>query len=143
MTSGIIEILKEDATLVAMVGTAIVGTDAQAKIYPMSIPQNVVYPFITVAEVSLNPMIAKGCAYDYGKPHYEILSYSRSFRQAELLQQQVRRVLDTGNGFDTDAGALFDQIYMIDRNDLYLPAQGEESGLYVKRGMYECMVRET
>lgn len=140
MTSGIIEILVEDPAVIALVGS----DGAQVKIYPSSsVPQTVKAPYVTVSETSLNPFLAKGCAYDYAKPRYEILVFSRKFRQTEVIQQAIRKSLDTGDGFDTDAGAHFDQIYMIDRTDLYLPAQGEESGLYVKRGVYEAIARET
>ena len=139
MTSGIIEILIENADVIELVGS----DGAQVKIYPSSsAPQNVNYPYVTVSETALNPSLAKGCAFDYAKPRYDVLVFSRKFRQTELIQQAIRLALDTGEGFDTDAGVHFDQIWMIDRQDLFLPAQGEESGLYVKRGVYEAMARE-
>lgn len=140
MTSGIIEILIEAPAVTSLVGTEPGG---HIKIYPTQAPQNVKTPYITVSETSLNPSIAKGCPSDLDKPRYNVLVYSLDFRETELIQEACRITLDTGAGFTTDAGASFDAIWMSDRQDLYMASQGQDPGIFVKAGVYECQVRRS
>jgi hypothetical protein len=140
MTSGIIEILLENSGVTNLVGS--VG--GHVKIFPTQAPQTVLLTYgdyITVSEVSLNPSLAKGCPPDMDRPRYVVLCFSLDFRKAEILQAACRAALDTGQGFTTDAGATFDQIWMVDRSDLFQPAQGDGAGMYVKSGIYECVTR--
>lgn len=137
MTSGIIEILIENADVVSAVGM----DDSHVKVYPVSVPQNVDQPYIVVREASLNPSLSKGCISDLDRPMYEVLAFSLDFHETELMQEACRNALDTGTDFITDAGATFDSIWMTDRRDVYMPAQGQEGGLYVKVGIYQCSVR--
>lgn len=137
MTSGIIEILVESSAVVDLVGT----TGTHVKVFPVQAPEKTRKPYIVVSEVALNPSIAKGCAYDLDKPRYTVNVYSYNFRETELIQNACRAALDTGAGFSTDAGVDFDQIWMVDRQDLYMPSDGQDPSTYVKVGVYECMVR--
>jgi hypothetical protein len=138
MTSGIIEILIENAGVIAAVGR---DDNNQVKVYPMIAPQGVEAPYVTVSEVSLNPALAKQCSDFMDSPRYNVMVYSLDFRETELIQAACRAALDTGAGFTTDAGAEFDSIYMMDRQDLWMPSTGESSGLYVKVGVYAAEVR--
>lgn len=143
MTSGLIEILRENSALATAVGSY----DGRVKIFPSTAPQaseaKSFGPYIIVAETSLNPSLGKGCAYDWDKPRYDVLAFSLSFRQAETLQQLCRAAVDTGSGFETSAGATFEQIYMVDRRDLSMQAVGQDSVMYCKVGVYEASVRLT
>lgn len=138
MTSGIIEILIENATVQGLVGMDSLG---QYKIYPTIAPQGVSAPYVVVTEVSLNPALSKGCPDFMDSPRYNVMVYSLDFRETELIQAACRACLDTGMGFTTDAGANFDSVYMVDRQDLFMPAQGEGPGLFVKVGVYAAEVR--
>jgi hypothetical protein len=138
MTSGIIEILIENATVQSLVG---VDGRGKYKVYPVFAPEGVSWPYVVVSEVSLNPTLAKGCPSDLDYPRYNVLVYSLDFRQTELIQAACRACLDTGSGFTTDAGAEFHSIYMVDRQDLFMPSQGEGPGMYVKVGVYAAEVR--
>lgn len=139
MTSGFIEILIENAGVIAILNQV---SGDHIRVYPtIAPPDNEDFPYVIVREVSLTTSVAKGCPPDMDKPRYEVLAFSRSFRETELVQQACRDAVDTGNGFSTDAGATFDQIYMVTREDLWLNAQGEEAGMYCKRGIYECVSR--
>lgn len=138
MTSGIIEILKENAGVIALVGMK----DGQVKIYPTIGPQDTdLIPYIVVSEVSLNPALAKLCPPSLDFPRYNVLVYSTDFRETEVIQQACRDALDIGQGFTTDVGATFDSVYMVDRQDLFQAGVGQEHGLFVKLGVYECGAR--
>jgi hypothetical protein len=139
MTSGIIEILIENAEVQTLIGQDDRG---QYKIYPMVAPQGVEQPYVTVSEVSLQPTLGKGCPSDLDKPTYNVQVYSLSFREAELIQEACRVALDTGTDWVTDACS-FDSVYMIDRKDLYMQETGQGSLIYVKLGVYEAMSRRS
>jgi hypothetical protein len=143
MTSGIIEILIENSAV-----QSAVGQDAhdQYKIYPVQAPQSnsandVKTPYIVVAEEGMRPTLSKGCPSTLDFPRYQILVYSTDFLETETIQELCRLALDTGSDWSTDVGAEFDSIYMIDRRDLFQPAQGEGGGLYVKLGIYEASAK--
>lgn len=139
MTSGIIEILRESSAVADIVG----NVGGHVKVFPVQAPQGALgrEPYVIVAEVALNPSLGKGCPPDLDRPRYSVMAYALDFRKAELIQDACRAALDTGSGFTTDAGAVYDQIWMVDRQDLFSPAQGEGAGLYVKAGFYECSCR--
>jgi hypothetical protein len=138
MTSGIIEILIENAGVQAAVGQDTLG---QYKIYPVQAPQNVKTPYVVVAESGNRTSLSKGDATGLDYPRYDVLVYSTDFLETELIQQACRQAIDTGAGFTTDAGVTFDSIYMVDRRDLFQQAQGEGGGLYVKLGVYEAAAK--
>jgi hypothetical protein len=139
MTSGIIEILIENEALQNALGK---DNRGQFKVYPTAAPQGVKYPYIVVAEESLNPSLSKDCISTLDYPLYQVLVYSTSFRQTEVIQSLCRAALENGGeGFSTDAGARFDKIDMIDRKDLYQQATGQDSGMYVKVGTYRAATR--
>lgn len=137
MTSGIIEILIENAAVQAAVGQ---DSQSQYKVYPVAAPQNVSTPYVIVSEVSLNPTLGKGCPSDLDFPRYNVLIYSTDFLETETIQEVCRVVLDSGNSFSTDAGADYGSIYMVDRQDLFQPGVGQEAGLFVKLGVYAAEV---
>lgn len=137
MTSGIIEILIENVGVQSVVGQY----QGQYKVYPTKAADHAPAPYIVVSEVSLNPVLCKGSGPSLDYPRYNVLVYSTDFRETETIQQACRDALDTGTGFSTDAGATFDSIQMVDRQDLFQQGVGQEKGLYVKLGIYECGVR--
>jgi hypothetical protein len=138
MTSGIIEILIEDTDVQTLVGE---DSHGQYKVYPMVAPEGVTTPYVLVSEATLNPSLSKGCPSTFDQPRYVVQVYSTDFRETELIQEACRNALDTGEGFTTDAGANFDSVYMVDRGDLFSPAQGQGPGLFVKQGIYEACLR--
>src|SRR6187549_1394328 len=138
MTSGIIEILKENTALAALVGT---DHRNEVKIYPFIAPEKVSQPYIIVSEVSVSPAAAKMCIPSLDYANYEVNCYGLSFHGMEILQRACRAALEVGQGFTTDAGALFGYIRMTTRRDLYLHGEGQGNGLYVKSGTYEAEVR--
>jgi hypothetical protein len=138
MTSGIIEILIEDADVIDGVGTDDLD---QIKVYPVIAPQSVSTPYIVVSEESMRPTLSKGSPSTLDFPRYHILVYSTDFLETETIQELCRLALDTGGDWSTDVGAEFDSIYMVDRKDLFQPAQGEGGGLFVKLGVYEAAAK--
>lgn len=141
MTSGIIEILRENAAVQTLVGQ---DERAKYKIYPFVAPQKVREPYILVSEVSMNPSLSKGCPSTLDFPNYQVNCYGLSFLDMEILQEACRVALDTGSGFTTDAGAEFGAIYMTNRQDLWMPGDGGQGGgLYVKSGTYQAEVSRT
>jgi hypothetical protein len=138
MTSGIIEILIENAGVQTAVGQDDLG---QYKVYPVQAPQGIRTPYVVVAESGLRPSLSKGDATELDYPRYEVLVYSTDFLETEVIQNACRTAIDTGTGFTTDAGVTFDSIYMVDRRDLFQQAQGEGGGLYVKLGVYEAAAK--
>jgi hypothetical protein len=138
MTSGIIEILIENAGLQALIG---VDSEGNYKVYPAQPPQTEDQPFIVVAERSLNPYLSKGCPSTMDSPQYVVAVYSIDFRETELIQEACRLALDNGQSWDTDAGVHFDSVYMIDRSDAFEPGTGQ--GMFVKIGIYQADVNRT
>jgi hypothetical protein len=138
MTSGIIEILIEDTAVQSAVGQDDLD---QYRIYPVVAPQGIRTPYIVVAEESMRPTLSKGYPSTLDFPRYQILVYSTDFLETETLQELCRLALDTGNDWSTSVGAEFDSVYMVDRRDLFQPAQGEGGGLFVKLGIYEAAAK--
>lgn len=135
MTRGIVEILIEAAGVQTIVGT---DTEGGYKVYPTRAPENTKGPYVIVSEVSLNPSLAKGCPGYLDTMRFNVMACSINFAQSEILQAACRSVLDVGTGFSTDAGT-FDSIYMVDRQDLFGATPGQDAGMFVKLGVYECM----
>lgn len=135
MTSGIIEILIENSGVQTLVGQDDRG---QYKVYPTVAPQGVDLPYVVVSEVSIEPNLSIGCASTLDKPRVTVNACALSFRETELIQDACRAAVDTGQAWTT-TDARYTQIYMVDRKDLYLPATGQGSGIYVKLGLYEAI----
>ncbi len=138
MTSGIIEILKENTALAALVG---VDQRSEVKIYPFQAPEKVSQPYILVSEVSVNPAAAKMCIPSLDYANYQVNCYGLTLHKMEILQRACRAALEIGQGFTTDSGASFGYIRMTNRQDLYSHGEGQGNGLYVKSGTYEAEVR--
>lgn len=142
MTSGIIEILIEDANVQALVGMDARG---QYKIYPTRAPEgveNVDAPYIIVSEASLSPTLSKMCPSTLDRPRYDVLVYSTDFRETEIIQEACRVCLDNGQQWSTDT-VDFDGVWMVDRRDGWSVGTGQENGMYVKIGVYEAMAKRT
>lgn len=135
MTSGIIEILIENAGVQTAVGQDI---RSKYKVYPVVAPQYAQTPYITVSEESIRPTLGKSCPSTLDAARYHIMVFSTDFLETETIQEACRLALDNGQGFTTDVGAEFGSVYMIDRKDLWHMGTGEGGGLYVKLGVYEA-----
>lgn len=142
MTSGIIEILREDSNVQAAVGQDARG---QYKIYPTRAPAKVEtseQPYIVVSEVSLSPSLGKMCPSTLDNVRYNVIVYSTNFLETETIQEACRVCLDSGQQWSTDL-VDFDGIWMVDRQDAWSPGTGQDNGLYAKIGVYEASVKRT
>lgn len=125
MTSGIIEILIENAGVQAVVGLNQAGD--KYKVYPVRSPQKEDTDFITVfkgqndAVLSLTKDIVSQLDY----PRVTIACWSKVFRRTELMFEAVRDCLDR-NQFTTDAGYVFNSVWLVDDRDGF----DNESQLY-------------
>lgn len=118
MTSGIIEILLDDATV-----TDLVGLNRRAdkvKIYPTRAPQGETEPYIVVAKVSNNvsTSLTKDLSSLLDYPRYNVACYAKIFRETEILFEAVRAALDNKQSI-TDAGAVFTRIWLSNDFDAY------------------------
>lgn len=142
MTSGIIEILKQDTNVQALIGQDERG---HYKIYPTRAPERVEItgaPYIVVSEATLIPSLGKFCPSTLDNIRYEVLVYSTDFLQTEVIQEACRVCLDNGQQWSTDL-VDFDGIWMVDRRDLWSPGTGQDGGMYVKVGTYEASAKRT
>lgn len=142
MTSGIIEILIEDANVQALVGQDARG---QYKVYPTRAPEgveNAEAPYIIVSEASLTPSLGKACPSTLDNIRYQVLVYSTDFLETETIQEACRVCLDNGQSLSTDT-VDFDSIWMVNRQDLWSAGTGQENGMYVKLGEYEASAKRT
>lgn len=126
MTSGIIEILTENAGVQTIVGLNERGD--KYKIFPVVAPQKTEPNYITVFKGQNNATISLSkdleSMLDY--PLVTINSWSKSFRDTELMFEAVRDALDN-QGFTTDAGYTFNRVWLVDDRDGF----DNEQQLYV------------
>jgi hypothetical protein len=137
MTSGIIEILIENAGVQALEGIRnTAGT--KYKVYPTVCPQGETQPYIIVSMVSndgqtsLDKTNVSGLDY----PQYNVLCYATNFRTTELMHAACRAAIDNIEA-TTDAGAEFERIWMVNERDLF----DNQAQLYVKTTTYKAEVK--
>lgn len=126
MTSGIIEILREDTGVQALAGLNQSGS--KFKIYPVVAPQGEKPPYITVfmGQNDALPSLTKKEVSELDYPRVTVNSWSKNFRPSELMGEAVRNALDNVSSV-TDAGYTFTRIWLIDDRDGHDP----ERDLYV------------
>lgn len=114
MTSGIVEILTENAGVRALTGLNAAG--GKYKIYPFVCPQPENMPYIVVSKVS-NDTQSQGkeiiSTLDY--PTYHVLCYHKNFRPTEIMHEAVRAALDK-QWFDTET-CKFESVWLINDYD--------------------------
>lgn len=130
MTSGLIEILVEDSVVQDKVGLNVAGD--KYKVFPFVCPQGESGPFITVSKQSNSRQtLDKTYANQVDYPLYNVISWSKVYRTAELLNQAVRAALDN-KGFVTEAGTTFARIWMFDERDGF----DKDADMYACIGVY-------
>lgn len=131
MTSGIIEILRENAGVQGSVGQNERGD--KYKIFPVVAPPNTEGPYLTVFKSSNNSTVSlsKDIQSQLDYPLVTVNSWSKVFRETELLSQAVRSALDN-QGFSTDAGYVFNRIWLVDDRDGF----DEQRDMYVHISVY-------
>jgi hypothetical protein len=126
MTSGIIEILTENVGVQALVGEN--NREDKYKIFPVVAPQKTEPNYITVFKGSNNATLSLSkdlpSMLDY--PLVTVNCWSKVFRQTELMFEAVRAALDS-QGFTTDAGYVFNRVWLVDDRDGF----DNEQSLYV------------
>lgn len=115
MTSGIIEILIENAAVQAAVGQF----GGKYKIYPVVAPQKMEQPYVTVIKRGNEPILSKDCFSTLDTSEYELHVWSkRGFRETETIHEVCRVALETGTQVITDA-CTFKKIWMTNDLDGY------------------------
>lgn len=118
MTSGFTEILKDNPGVQVVVGLN--GEGTKYKVFPVIAPQDEKPPYITVFQNQNDALASltkkEESQLDY--PRVTVNCWAKNFRTAELMGEAVRAAVDN-QGFDTDAGYLFNRIWMIDDRDGY------------------------
>ena len=116
MTSGFIEILRENAGVQAVVGLNRAGD--KYKVYPVRAPQSEEIDYVTVFKTQNDAAISltKDLPSQLDYPRVTVVSWSKVFRRTEMMFEACRLALD-GGGFITDAGYLFQRIWLIDDRD--------------------------
>lgn len=129
MTSGIIDILVDNAGVQAVVGLNEAGD--KYKIYPFVAPQDTKQPYIVVSKTS-NSTQSQGkeieSTLDY--PTYDVLCYSKNFRTTELLHEAVRAALDNTAWNTSDY--VYRRIWLITDRDAF----SNEAQMYVHSATY-------
>jgi hypothetical protein len=117
MTSGIIEILTDNAGVQALAGLNAGGD--KYKIYPFRAPQPEHGPYILVGKASNNTQ-SEGkeifSTLDY--PTYQVLCYHKNFRPTEVMHEAARTALDSNQWFETEA-CRFEKIWLINDYDSF------------------------
>lgn len=118
MTSGIIEILIENATIQTLIGQNVAGD--KYKVYPVVCPQGENQPYITVYKGGAGPLpsLSKELASSLDYPTVTVVAWAKNFRKTELIFEAVRAALDNQAAI-TDAGYIFSRIWLIDSRELY------------------------
>jgi len=118
MTSGFTEILKDNTGVQAVVGLN--GEGTKYKVFPVIAPQSENPPYITVFQSQNDalPSLTKKEESQLDYPVVTVNCWAKNFRTAELMGEAVRAAVDN-QGFDTDAGYLFNRVWMIDDRDGY------------------------
>lgn len=122
MTSGIIEILREDTGVQVLAGLDQAGT--KYKIYPVVAPEDTPQPYITVYKVQNDPVssLSKDLPSELDYPRVTVNCWAKNFRMAELMGEAVRNALDN-KAAQTDAGYTFTRIWLVDDRDAYDASQ--------------------
>lgn len=114
MTSGIIEILIEDAGVQVAVGRN--ANDTKWKVYPTVCPQGEEQPYITVYEFGLDAVAGKQCFGELDYPKIRVVGNAKNFRDMEVMMEATRNALD-GKSASTDAGYIFTNISISDHRE--------------------------
>jgi hypothetical protein len=131
MTSGIIEILIENAGVQALVGRTV--DNSKYKVFPViaepkdKAGNEIKAPYIVAWNYSSDPTpsLTKDISSMLDYPRIRISCWSKSFRLTELMAEAVRAALEP-SGFQTDNGYLFSRIWLVDTVEVY----NKESGLF-------------
>lgn len=136
MTSGIIEILIEDYQVQQLVGLNKAST--KFKVYPIVCPQGEVQPYQVVFRSSAGaiPSLTKDIRSELEYPTVNVISYAKNYRDAEILAEATRAALER-SGYDTDAGYVFNSIWLAQERDLF----DEASQLYGVEQQFQCELK--
>ena len=135
MTSGIIEILIEDAGVQAISGLQ--RSDNTYKVFPVvnQSKENEGQPYIVVFKSSNSPVTGKDCNGLLDNPQVTIHCYGKNFRQTETMFEAVRAALDNKQS-TTDAGYKFNYIRLVNDSDGF----DANNNAYVHICTFECEV---
>ena len=139
MTSGIIEILIEDAGVQALVGKTV--DDSKYKVFPVVAEQkdkagnDNKAPYITVYKPGNDSItsLTKDLPSQLDYPRVVVACWSKNFRPTELMFEAIRSALDNKRA-TTDNGYTFNRIWLVDDRDGY----EEKSGLYCHVATFAC-----
>jgi hypothetical protein len=136
MTSGIVEILKDDSGVQALAGLNTAGS--KYKVYPVIAPQDEKPPYITVFKSQNDPItsLTKQVVSELDYPTVTVNCWAKNFRTADLMFEAVRNALDNKSA-STDAGYDFERIWLVDDRD----GHESERGMYVKVGTFRVEQR--
>lgn len=135
MTSGIIEILIDDAGVQAIPNLQ--RADDTYKVFPVVnlAKEGEVQPYIVVFKSTNNPVSGKDCNGFLDNPQVTIHCYGKNFRQSETMFETVRAALDNKQSV-TDAGYKFNWIRLVSDNDGY----DQQAEAFVHIAVFECEV---
>lgn len=136
MTSGIVEILIEDIQVQNLVGLNRAGN--KYKIYPVVCPQGEEQPYQCVYRGSAGsiPSLTKDIRSELDYPTVTVMSYAKSYRQAEVLAEATRVALERSD-YITDAGYQFNSIWLVQERDLF----DDSSQLYAIEQQFQCELK--
>lgn len=134
MTSGIIEILIEDAGVQAIDGLQ--RSDDTYKVFPVvnMCKEGETQPYIVVFKSSNDPVTGKGCNGLLDIPQFTVQCYGKNFRQSELMFEAVRAALD--NKQSTTTYYKFDWIRLANDRDGF----DNENQVFVHQCEFQCQV---
>lgn len=126
MIQGIVQNLLDNATVSGIVGT---------KVYPVVAPQGVKKPYITARIIANDPNSNKDAVSTLDTVHFQIVSYSEKYTQADAIDNAVRACTDNASG--EVEGINFDRIYFETHEDLF----DQEDQAYIRNSKYRAMIR--
>ncbi len=136
MISGIIEIISDNAPLCAVVGNN--ERNTKPKFFWVVCGENEKPPYVILRRSVLSPNQMKGSPSLVDSQNFESYTYAKTVEQAELIDEMIRVVIENdGNGFTTDAGYLFQRIFIVDKSDGF----DKEAGYPFIRSHYTAMFR--
>lgn len=127
MVKGIVDILKNDAGVQAIVGEN--KASDKYKVYPNVCPQPEKFPYIIVKLTGKEPIECKGMVPNMHNYRYDVMSFHKNYDECENLDNAVVDALSLPEGVTTSNGVEFVDIRHLTTVDQFV---SENYNLHVK-----------
>ena len=132
MVESVIDILKNDDVLAALVGNN--STGEKVKIYPVIAPQKEKHPYVTVRQTG-KVRQGKGCSF---QGSFAVFSYAENYDDVKEIDLQVVKVMEAVNG-----GNNVSFVNLTGTSDDFVFQGDGGGGLYSRISTFDCTYDES